>query len=146
MSELRKSLHDQFVIILTTLSRPVLLYVFSVLRLRDSSLPPLRDQTAKWFTLPFCTYSRIGISPPNSQSCTFFSGDEAIESAAKGYAMSYMFDYSEKIEFEHKVEELKSDIKRFTKACNSDWARPIDYTNLIDAQYALKALKTCMAA
>jgi len=60
--------------------------------------------------------------------------------------MSYMFDYSEKIECEHKIEELKSDIKRFTKACNSDWARPVDYTNLIDAQYALKALKTCMAA
>jgi len=60
--------------------------------------------------------------------------------------MSYMFDNSEEIEFERKVQELENKIQRLTKACRSDWPRPIDYTNLIDAQYTLKALKTCMAA
>jgi len=57
--------------------------------------------------------------------------------------MSYIFEYNNKIEYEQKTQELKNDIKRFTKACQSDWPRPVDYTNLIDAQYALKALKTC---
>ena len=60
--------------------------------------------------------------------------------------MSYTYDHNEKIDFERKVKELENKIKRLTKACRSDWPRPIDYTNLIDAQYALKALKTCMAA
>jgi len=54
--------------------------------------------------------------------------------------MSYIFDYSEMTAIDQKIQLLEADIKRFTKACLSDWPRPIDYTNLIDAQYALKTL------
>jgi len=43
-----------------------------------------------------------------------------------------------------KIRQLEQDVQRFTTACLSDCPRPIDYTNLIDAQYALKALKSSM--
>ena len=55
--------------------------------------------------------------------------------------MSYIFNPTQQTTFEQKVQELQSDIRRFTKACLSDWPSPIDYTNLIDAQYALQDLK-----
>ncbi len=55
--------------------------------------------------------------------------------------MSYMFDYDQKINVEQAVKNLEHDIQRFTQACLSEWPRPIDYTNLIDAQFALKTLK-----
>jgi len=57
--------------------------------------------------------------------------------------MSYVFDESVNISLQHKEAELERDIQRFTKACKSDWPRPVDYTNLIDAQYTLKALRAC---
>ena len=55
--------------------------------------------------------------------------------------MSYLFPLSESAEFEQKIQELENDIKRYCKVCNSEWPRPGDYTNLIDARYALKTLK-----
>ena len=58
--------------------------------------------------------------------------------------MSYIFNGSETVEFQRKVKALEQDIKRFAQACRSDWPRPIDYTNLMDAQHALKSLKTSM--
>ena len=59
--------------------------------------------------------------------------------------MTYVFDYDKKISYKQKVKELENQIQRFTRACLSDWPRPIDYTNLIDAQHALKDLKACRA-
>ena len=52
-----------------------------------------------------------------------------------------MFDSTHEITIEQKVQELRNDIRRFTKACKSDWPTPSDYTNLIDAQYAFQELK-----
>lgn len=52
-----------------------------------------------------------------------------------------MFNSTDQITFEQKVQELRNNIQRFKKACQSDWPSPIDYTNLIDAQYALQELK-----
>ena len=52
-----------------------------------------------------------------------------------------MLNSTHQITFEQKTQELQNDIRRFTKACQSDWPKPIDYTNLIDAQYALRELK-----
>jgi len=43
-----------------------------------------------------------------------------------------------------KLRKLEQDVQRFTKAYLSDYPRPIDYTNLLDAQYALNALKSSM--
>ena len=40
-----------------------------------------------------------------------------------------------------KIQELKRDIIRHTKACRSEWPRPIDYMNLIDAQHELRSLE-----
>ena len=40
-----------------------------------------------------------------------------------------------------KIQELKRDIIRYTKACRSECARPIDYMNLIDAQHELRSLE-----
>ncbi|MDB2439550.1 hypothetical protein N9W89_12620 [Hellea sp.] len=60
--------------------------------------------------------------------------------------MSYIFDYDQKISFEQAAEKLEYDIQRFTKACQSEWPRPIDYTNLIDAQHALKTLNQTVYA
>ncbi|MEP3889366.1 MAG: hypothetical protein ABJN69_02795 [Hellea sp.] len=55
--------------------------------------------------------------------------------------MSYVFDHDTAFTREQKMTALEHDIQRFTKACLSDWPRPVDYTNLIDAQHALKSLK-----
>ena len=55
--------------------------------------------------------------------------------------MSYVFPLSKSAEIEQKIQDLENDIKRFCKACKSEWARPVDYTNLIDARYVLKTLK-----
>lgn len=55
--------------------------------------------------------------------------------------MSYIFDYTQKITFEEKIQEVENDIQRFTRACLSEWPRPIDYTNLMDARHVLKTLK-----
>lgn len=41
---------------------------------------------------------------------------------------------------EQKIQNLKHDIIRYKKACLSAWPKPSDYTKLIDAQYALRAL------
>jgi len=54
--------------------------------------------------------------------------------------MSYIFDYSHKVTFEQKLQELEHDIQRFTKAWNSEWPRSIDQANLIEAKHALKTL------
>ena len=40
-----------------------------------------------------------------------------------------------------KIQELKRDIIRYTKACRSEYPRPIDYMNLIDAQHELRSLE-----
>jgi len=55
--------------------------------------------------------------------------------------MSYAFEISEKLSLEETVQNLENDIHRFKKACLSDQARPIDYTNLLDAQFALHSLE-----
>ena len=57
--------------------------------------------------------------------------------------MAFMFESDQRISYKQRVKDLESKIQRFTKACLSDWPRPIDYTNLIDAQHALKDLKAC---
>ena len=41
---------------------------------------------------------------------------------------------------EEKIQKLERDILRYKEACQSAWPRPVDYTNLIDAQYALRDL------
>ena len=55
--------------------------------------------------------------------------------------MAYIFEYKQKTNLEQTVKKLEHDIQRYKKACLSEWPRPIDYTNLIDAQFALKTLK-----
>ena len=55
--------------------------------------------------------------------------------------VSYMYEPKQDLSFEHAVQSLENDIERFKKACLSDWPRPIDYANLLDAQYALKILR-----
>ena len=55
--------------------------------------------------------------------------------------MAYIFESKQKTNLEQTVKKLEHDIQRYKKACLSEWPRPIDYTNLIDAQYALKTLK-----
>ena len=55
--------------------------------------------------------------------------------------MSYIFPLSGSAKIEQKIQDLENDIKRYCKACKSEWARPVDYTNLIDARYILKTLK-----
>lgn len=60
--------------------------------------------------------------------------------------MSYMFYHGFAVTIEDKIAELEHDVKRFTKACLSPWPRPIDFTNLIDAQFALKSLKDNQAS
>jgi len=57
--------------------------------------------------------------------------------------MSYIFDPHAALITQQKIAELEHDIQRFTRACLSDWPRPVDYTNLIDAQFELKTLKDC---
>lgn len=41
---------------------------------------------------------------------------------------------------EQKIKTLKRKIRLYTQACQSDWPQMSDYTNLIDAQYDLRAL------
>ena len=41
---------------------------------------------------------------------------------------------------DQKIKNLKRKINQYKKACQSDWPQMSDYTNLIDAQYALRAL------
>ena len=55
--------------------------------------------------------------------------------------MAYIFEYKQKTNLEQTLKKLEHDIQRYKKACLSEWPRPIDYTNLIDAQFALKTLK-----
>ena len=55
--------------------------------------------------------------------------------------MAYIFEYKQKTNLEQTVKKLEHDIQRYKKACLSEWPHPIDYTNLIDAQFALKTLK-----
>ena len=43
--------------------------------------------------------------------------------------------------FEQKVQALERKISQYKKACQSSWPQPSDYTNLIDAQYALRAVQ-----
>jgi len=59
--------------------------------------------------------------------------------------MSYIFDAHALAATQKKITALEQDIQRFTRACRSDWPRPVDYTNLIDAQFELKALKAGQA-
>ncbi len=44
-------------------------------------------------------------------------------------------------QLELKIRALKNDIKRFSRACRSEWSRPIDFVNLSDAQFKLKKLQ-----
>ena len=55
--------------------------------------------------------------------------------------MSYMFYHGLAVTLEEKIAEVEHDIQRFTQACRSPMARPVDYTNLIDAQFSLRSLK-----
>ena len=70
--------------------------------------------------------------------------------------MSYIFNHTQKVKLEQKIQsleaniedlkkqkilDLEANIERFKKLCLSDCPRPIDYTNLIDAQYELQDLK-----
>ena len=43
--------------------------------------------------------------------------------------------------FEQKIQALEREISKFKKACQSSWPQPSDYTKLIDAQYALRAVQ-----
>ena len=43
--------------------------------------------------------------------------------------------------FEQKVRDLEREIQHYKKACQSSWPQPSDYTKLIDAQYALRAVR-----
>jgi len=44
-------------------------------------------------------------------------------------------------QLELKIRALINDIKRFSRACRSEWSRPIDFVNLSDAQFKLKKLQ-----
>ena len=59
--------------------------------------------------------------------------------------MSYIFDPRTAKTNERQINDLKFDVKRFRKACRSEWARPIDYVNLIDALFRLEALEADIA-
>jgi len=39
---------------------------------------------------------------------------------------------------DRKIKTIKREIEHYKKACLSSWPAPSDYTNLIDAQYALR--------
>ena len=43
--------------------------------------------------------------------------------------------------FEQKIQALERKIQQYKKACESPWPQPSDYTNLIDAQYDLRAVQ-----
>ena len=45
------------------------------------------------------------------------------------------------MQFEQKIKDLERSIRQLKKACLSAGPTPSDYTNLIDAQYALRAIK-----
>ena len=45
------------------------------------------------------------------------------------------------MQFEQKIKDLERNIRQLKKACLSTGSTPSDYTNLIDAQYALRAIK-----
>jgi len=55
--------------------------------------------------------------------------------------MSYIFDNRPAETLEQKIDALEQDVARFSKAWQSEWARPVDYTNLMDAQFSLMSLK-----
>jgi len=55
--------------------------------------------------------------------------------------MSYIFDSQAAIPVEQKIAQLENDVQRFRRACLSDWPRPIDRVNLLDALFALETLK-----
>jgi len=46
---------------------------------------------------------------------------------------------------DQKIKTLKHKINHYKKACQSDWPQMSDYTNLIDAQYDLRALSADQA-
>ena len=60
--------------------------------------------------------------------------------------MSYIFDPQKTQTHQQKIERVKCDVKRFRIACRSDWARPIDYVNLIDALLRLESLEANIPA
>ena len=43
--------------------------------------------------------------------------------------------------FEQKAQALEREISKHKEACQSSSPQPSDYTNLIDAQYALRAVQ-----
>ena len=45
------------------------------------------------------------------------------------------------MQFEQKIQALERKILQYKKACESPWPQPSDYTNLIDAQYDLRAAR-----
>jgi len=59
--------------------------------------------------------------------------------------MSYIFDPRTAETHQKQMAELKYDVQRFRKACRSEWARPIDYVNLIDALFQLESLEADIA-
>lgn len=42
------------------------------------------------------------------------------------------------LDLNRKIIELENEIQRLNNACRSDWPRPVDYTNLMDAHYSLR--------
>jgi hypothetical protein len=55
--------------------------------------------------------------------------------------MSYTFNNQPAETLEQKIDALEKDVARFSKAWQSEWARPVDYTNLMDAQFSLRSLQ-----
>jgi hypothetical protein len=47
---------------------------------------------------------------------------------------------------DQKIKKLKAEITHHKAACLRAWPKPSDYTRLIDAQYALRALRADEAA
>ena len=115
-------------LLLTPTSRSVLLYVNTGKALRVLSLIPLEITHSILVPLnQFEKLCRIG-RLPQGPILPFFTGHRCA------------------MPTDQNVKSLKQKINQYKKACLSDWPQPSDYTKLIDAQYALRALTADKAA
>ena len=85
----------------------------------------------------FATFSRVGTLPQANPAIS-------MKGPKRQKDMSYMFYHGNAVTLEQKIADVEQDVQRFTKACLSPMARPVDYINLIDAQFSLRSLKDCL--
>ena len=129
----RKRFKKTYLIFITFYSRSVLLLVFALFGLRVLSLLP-PEITRKMISLPILRHT-AGLAPSPWPTLHFY------ERFRKALVMSYMFYNGLAVTLEQKIAETEHDIQRFSRAWQSPMARPVDYINLIDAQFALRSLK-----